>query len=109
MYEGDYENDKKSGFGIFTWATGNIYKGNYLGDGRNGYGEMYWNDGSYYKGQWRNGVQNGEGLMSVIGEGIKKGIFEDNVLMILEEESCELPEKNNYFSHYKYDDGIQDP
>jgi hypothetical protein len=31
-------NDKKQGYGIFTWATGNIYKGNYEVDMRSGYG-----------------------------------------------------------------------
>jgi hypothetical protein len=51
-YEGEYVNDKKCGYGVFSWATGNIYKGNYESDVRNGYGEMYWNDGSFYKGKW---------------------------------------------------------
>jgi hypothetical protein len=37
-YEGEYANDKKSGYGIFTWASGNIYKGNYFDDVRHGYG-----------------------------------------------------------------------
>jgi hypothetical protein len=33
-------NDKKCGYGIFTWASNNIYKGNYFVDLRHGYGEM---------------------------------------------------------------------
>lgn len=37
-YEGEYINDKKCGYGIFTWAAGNVYKGNYEADVRNGYG-----------------------------------------------------------------------
>lgn len=24
-YDGEYENDKKCGLGLFTWATGNYY------------------------------------------------------------------------------------
>lgn len=60
-YEGNYRNDKKWGYGVFKWASGNIYKGNYEGDMRNGYGEMYWTNGSYYKGNWTNGIQHGEG------------------------------------------------
>ncbi len=28
-YEGEYDNDKKCGFGTFTWASGNVYKGEY--------------------------------------------------------------------------------
>jgi len=42
MYEGNYENDKKCGYGIFTWESGNTYKGEYFEDLRSGYGEMYW-------------------------------------------------------------------
>lgn len=45
-------NDKKSGYGVFTWASGNEYKGHYIDDLRHGYGEMTWADGSYYKGMW---------------------------------------------------------
>jgi len=51
-YEGEYVNDKKCGYGVFTWASGNVYKGNYFEDLRHGYGEMTWTDGSYYKGAW---------------------------------------------------------
>lgn len=49
-YEGEYVKDKKEGYGIFTWSTGNVYKGHYVADLREGYGEMFWDDGSYYKG-----------------------------------------------------------
>ncbi len=58
-YEGCYKNDKKWGYGEFTWESGNHYKGSYEGDVRSGYGEMHWTNGSYYKGQWVNGVQHG--------------------------------------------------
>ena len=60
-YEGQYANDKKCGYGIFTWASGNIYKGHYDSDQRHGYGEMFWNDSSFYKGQWHKGIQHGKG------------------------------------------------
>lgn len=40
-YEGEYENDKKHGEGIFIWPSGNFYKGTFLNDFRHGYGEMY--------------------------------------------------------------------
>lgn len=45
---------------------------------------MYWSDGSYYKGEWKNGIQHGAGEIYVPGEGFKKGVFEDNVLVIVE-------------------------
>lgn len=56
QYEGAYENDKKHGNGIFTWASGNVYKGSYVNDEREGEGEMRWTDGSVYIGQWMRGI-----------------------------------------------------
>jgi hypothetical protein len=55
-YEGEYEDDKKQGYGVFTWASGNIYKGDYKNDEREGHGEMKWTDGSYYVGEWLRGI-----------------------------------------------------
>ena len=78
--------DKKCGYGIFSWASGNVYKGNYEDDLRNGYGQMYWGDGSYYKGEWVKGIQHGQGTIFLPGQGVKKGIFKDNILTeVLEE------------------------
>lgn len=57
MYEGDYNNDMKNGYGEFYWVSGNRYKGNYTDDQRNGYGEMHWIDGSIYRGYWKLGIQ----------------------------------------------------
>ena len=51
-YEGEYEFDKKNGYGVFNWESGNVYKGNYKDDERHGYGEMFWVDGSKYQGEW---------------------------------------------------------
>ena len=39
-YEGDYEYDKKNGWGIFEWESGNVYRGNYVDDERHGFGVM---------------------------------------------------------------------
>lgn len=48
---------------------------------------MYWGDSSYYKGEWRKSIQHGEGVLFIPGQGTKKGIFKDNVLVeIIEEE-----------------------
>lgn len=60
QYEGEYRNDKKEGFGVFSWADGNVYRGNYVNDLREGYGEMFWVDGIVYKGQWKEGNQVAE-------------------------------------------------
>lgn len=51
-----YENDKKHGFGVFDWESGNQYQGNYLNDERHGYGVMRWTDESMYMGIWDQGI-----------------------------------------------------
>lgn len=78
MYEGNYENDKKNGMGMFTWESGNYYRGCYKDDERHGYGEMYWKDGSCYKGEWVRGIQNGYGKMEFPDGRLKEGLFENN-------------------------------
>lgn len=50
QYEGEYLDDKKHGFGVFEWESGNRYNGLYFQDERHGYGIMKWTDGSTYKG-----------------------------------------------------------
>jgi hypothetical protein len=52
-YEGEYYMDKKHGYGVFEWESGNVYKGNYFEDERNGFGIMKWTDGSTYMGTWQ--------------------------------------------------------
>jgi hypothetical protein len=56
FYEGDYKYDKKDGYGVFTWSSGNVYKGDYKEDERDGHGEMRWTDGSCYIGAWVRGI-----------------------------------------------------
>lgn len=79
MYEGQYYKDKKQGFGIFKWATGNIYRGQYKADEREGIGEMKWTDGSVYIGQWIAGIQHGYGRMYFPDGTVKEGYFDNNV------------------------------
>ena len=55
-YEGEYAYDRKNGWGIFEWESGNVYKGQYVEDIRNGFGEMTWTDGSIYRGLWIRGI-----------------------------------------------------
>jgi len=79
MYEGQYVKDKKEGFGIFKWASGNTYIGQYKADEREGIGKMCWIDTSMYIGQWKHGIQNGYGIMLFPDESIKQGLFENNI------------------------------
>ena len=78
-YEGQYFRDKKQGFGIFRWTSGNVYRGQYKADEREGLGEMRWTDGSLYLGEWRHGIQHGYGRMVFADGSMKEGRFENNI------------------------------
>jgi len=78
IYEGQYANDKKEGFGIFKWASGNKYIGHYKNDKREGIGQMTWTDGSIYIGEWKEGIQHGYGCMYFPDGTVKEGLFEKN-------------------------------
>ena len=71
--------DKKHGYGVFQWESGNKYSGNYHYDERQGYGTMEWTDMSKFKGHWIKGVQEGIGIM-IFPNGVKRaGFFNNNV------------------------------
>ena len=74
-----YQKDKKHGYGVFEWESGNRYEGNYFEDERHGYGVMRWMDESVYMGMWVEGIQHGVGVM-IFPDGVKRaGHFEENV------------------------------
>ena len=57
-YEGDWINNKKFGWGVRHYASGNIYEGMWINDVRHGEGTMRWFDkNQIYTGQWENGLQ----------------------------------------------------
>jgi hypothetical protein len=80
-YEGQYANDKKHGYGIFEWESGNVYNGKYVDDERHGYGVMRWTDGSTYLGTWESGIQQGIGVMIFSDGSRKAGLFDQNVFV----------------------------
>jgi len=44
-----------NGKGTFIWANGNKYIGDYKEDKKEGYGVFSYSDGKTYKGAWHNG------------------------------------------------------
>jgi len=54
MYLGNFHEDKKCGYGVFTWPDGKVYKGFWLGGKQHGIG-MYTKDGQEKCGIWLNG------------------------------------------------------
>ncbi len=102
VYEGEFEEDKKSGFGVLSAPIkpldkkpGNslsddkskktllkeplppnqlrkVYMGEWKNNVRNGYGTCYFEDGSVYEGEWIDDMREGWGKMSY---GDKKSWF----------------------------------
>lgn len=63
VYEGEYENDKKNGQGMYRWSDGNVYNGEWKDDNRNGQGMYTWTDGNVYEGGFKDGDLHGQGTL----------------------------------------------
>ena len=46
---------KRQGEFIFKFSNGDVYEGNYKNNDKHGYGKMTWSSGQTYLGEWRNG------------------------------------------------------
>ena len=60
-YEGQWEKDKRQGFGYCLYANGSNYTGYFKNDLREGHGKMVWEEGWEYDGVWREGRLFGKG------------------------------------------------
>ncbi|XP_069590333.1 radial spoke head 10 homolog B isoform X1 [Ranitomeya imitator] len=61
-YEGDWKRNRKEGWGVQRFPSGNIYEGQWKNDKFHGEGRMRWlSSNEEYMGQWEHGVQNGAG------------------------------------------------
>lgn len=89
-YKGEWQNNKKHGYGIQVWANGNKYEGdwayglreghgvfwtkkggklkktyagNWMKGHKDGLGVQFFDDGSRYEGNWQNGMRQGRGTL----------------------------------------------
>jgi len=76
-YSGEWKNNKKHGFGTFTYPNGDKYIGEFTNDNFEGKGSMYRSSGDIYIGEWKNGVFEGHGTYYFLADNIAKDeIFE---------------------------------
>jgi len=68
-YEGEIENGKPHGYGIWTQSDGATYVGQFVNGLREGFGTFTWSkkspmSGKSYEGEWKDNRQNGKGKIS---------------------------------------------
>ena len=63
IYEGTFEHNKKSGFGILWRQDGSTYAGEFNNDKQNGKGVLYFQNGSRFEGNFVNDYQNDKGYL----------------------------------------------
>ena len=77
-YEGDVENGKPNGLGIFIYPNGNKYVGEWKDGKRNGQGTLTISPGWKYVGSWKDGVRNGQGTYTSPGGHKYVGEYKDD-------------------------------
>jgi hypothetical protein len=70
-YEGDFADDFKDGWGIYTWGArtlfaGDRYEGGFAADRRNGFGVYVWSSGASYAGPWKDDAITGRSTPMMI-------------------------------------------
>lgn len=51
-YEGGWEEDKMSGYGVYKYANGATYRGEWKNNKHHGKGEYLFPNGTFYEGDW---------------------------------------------------------
>ncbi len=77
VYEGEWENRKRHGYGVWSRPDGTRYAGEWADDRPHGEGTLTAPDGSMYSGGWKKGKKNWRGVL-IYPDGQKKlGIWEN--------------------------------
>ena len=75
IYEGNFAEGQRSGFGVLTMPKNFVYKGQWKSDLVHGRGRTDYEDGSYYEGQYEGGFFQGPGVYNLPGKHVYRGHF----------------------------------
>lgn len=78
IYEGEWLNNRKEGYGIETFANKSVYQGEFHKGFKHGIGKYKWSDGSIYEGELVNNSLEGYGIIKFKGGTYCAGIWKDN-------------------------------
>ena len=73
IYNGNWKDGYQHGYAKMTWANGDVYEGNWKDDVKHGYGKYYWSSGNIYDGNWKDGDQHGYGKMTWANGDVYEG------------------------------------
>lgn len=74
-YTGQWVNDRMSGEGVYTFASGAVYSGGFQDGFFHGFGTYTWADGAKYVGNWLQSKMHGEGMYTDANKVENKGTF----------------------------------
>ena len=61
IYNGEFKNGVRHGYGILIWPSGIKYEGEWIDDFRNGYGVQTYENGDIYEGNFKDDIRFGNG------------------------------------------------
>ena len=62
QYIGYFVNGEMNGKGKYKWPDGSEYEGEYVNNKREGKGKFKWNSGAFFEGNFHNGKPDGKGI-----------------------------------------------
>jgi len=81
VYQGNWEQGKRTGNGQFKYPDGTTYKGSWKNNQRHGMGSYYYNGGDSYCGNWQDGLKHGFGTYVYSTDGAQlTGEWQEGVL-----------------------------
>ena len=79
-YDGDFQYDKLTGSGTYTFRNGDSYTGALVDSKKQGSGKYTWADGSVYEGGFADGLANGHGVFTLGSSSARyEGEFKNGV------------------------------
>ena len=68
-FEGDFENDKRNGVGLYTYENGDSYLGRYMDNIKEGVGRKIEINRFEYSGEFKDGKLDGWGILKLDENG----------------------------------------
>ena len=79
LFEGNYVDGKREGYGVIYYNNGDRYEGNFSNNVKNGEGTYYYKSGTSWTGHFDDDKMNGEGIFAK-GDKTKKVTFINGVM-----------------------------